>query len=272
MGTSRSVDQPIATQRQPQHAQSTMLLLLLLLLLLLPASIDSSMPTPERPPGLFDFNPPSLLSLMITPTLIDVRQQSQMFETSVHVTDDFSGVAKVTIKVSGRLGSDQTSLMRAASFETGSRHDGYWKLKKNIQPLAANGTWRVSEVTLTDLQGNVRSYDSDAIAGISTAFVEVLSGLCFTSPWLCADVTDPASVAFLDGYWALDTSPVKYNGIYLNVSNDGAKPRTVRTLQELVQQDNEQDLKRNWLYEFYRRKWNSTNQMFEVKATAVATD
>jgi|TARA_B110000091_G_C13533686_1_gene357415 hypothetical protein len=47
-----------------------------------------------------------------------------MFETSVHVTDDFSGVAFVSIKVSGRLGSDETTLMRAASMETGSRHDG----------------------------------------------------------------------------------------------------------------------------------------------------
>lgn len=84
----------------------------------------------ERPGGLFDVTPPQLLSLRITPTLIDVREEAQMFETSVRVSDDFSGTAQVTIKVSGRLGSDQTSLMRAASFETGSRHDGYWKLKK----------------------------------------------------------------------------------------------------------------------------------------------
>jgi hypothetical protein len=41
--------------------------------------------------------------------------------------------------------------------------------------------------------------------------------------------------------------------------------RQVQTLQELVQQDNEQDLKRNWLYEFYRRRWNATNQMFTLK-------
>ena len=227
------------------------------------------MELPQRPPGLFDFNPPALLSLMITPTLIDVRQRSQMFETSVLLTDDFSGVAKVTIKVSGRSGSDQTSLMRAASFETGSRHDGYWKLKKNIQPLAANGTWTVSEVTLTDLQGNMRTYNSAEINTITSAFVDVLSGLCFTSPWLCADKSDPSSVAFLDGYWALDATPSKYNnGILYSIEDNGlmtAPSRNVKTLQELVQQDNEQDLKRNWLYEFYRRRWNSTNQMFEVK-------
>ncbi len=244
--------------------------LLFILILLFPTRSSSQTQTfmPDRPPGLFDSTPPTLLSLMITPTLIDVRQQSQMFETSVHVTDDFSGVAKVTIKVSGRMGSDQTTLMRAASFETGSRHDGYWKLKKNISPLAANGTWRVSEVSLTDLQGNVKTYNSQEIAQISTAYVEVYSGLCFTSPWLCADSSDPSSVAFLDGYWALDASTPKYmSGVKYQYSEKGwiNSTRQVQTLQELVQQDNEQDLKRNWLYEFYRRRWNATNQMFNLK-------
>ena len=78
----------------------------------------------ERPGGIYDTTPPQLLSLKISPTLINVRSEAQMFETSVHVTDDFSGVAFVSIKVSGRLGSDETTLMRAASMETGSRHDG----------------------------------------------------------------------------------------------------------------------------------------------------
>ena len=89
-----------------------------------------------------------------------------------------------------------------------------------------------------------------------------LSDFSILTLWLMcigAAIILPVLAGFLvkiDGYWALDTSPIKYNGIYLDVSNDGPKPRTVRTLQELVQQDNEQDLKRNWLYEFYRRKWN----------------
>jgi len=227
---------------------------------------------PHTSQGLFDVTPPALLSLAITPTLIDVRVSSKMFETSVHVTDDFSGVASVTLKVSGRLGSDQTSLMRAASFQTGSRHDGYWKLKKNIQPLAANGTWRVSSVTIIDLQGNQRDYNTEQINEITSAFVDVFSGLCFTSPWLCADDKDPASEAWLTGYWAMDeNTPAFTKGGIGHSMLAGGKGRSstvtrnVRTLQELVQQDDEQDKKRNWLYEFYRRRWNSTSLAFELK-------
>ena len=225
---------------------------------------------PDRPPGVFDTRPPELLSLAITPTLIDVRSSAKMFETSVHVIDDFSGCASVTIKVSGRLGSDQTSLMRAASFQTGSRHDGYWKLKKNIQPLAANGTWRVSQVTLIDLMGNRRDYNSEQINLITSAFVEVLSGLCFTSPWLCVDSNDPSAEAWLSGYWKLEhnTTKLKAGGtLSRRMTNNGISTgtRQVNTLQELVQQDDEQDKKRNWLYEFYRRRWNSSNLAFELK-------
>ena len=60
-----------------------------------PAATDR----PERPTGRFDQEPPKVLSLAITPTIIDVRQTAKMLETSVRVTDDFSGVAKVELEV-----------------------------------------------------------------------------------------------------------------------------------------------------------------------------
>ena len=180
--------------------------------------------------------------------------------------------AKVELEVSGRLGSDQSSLMRAASFQTGSRHDGYWKLKKQIAPLSANGTWRCSSLAVTDLQGNRRTYTTAQINEITTAYVEALSGLCFTSPWLCVDtLSDPSAEAYLTGFWALDSSTPKYgDGIMMNWTADGQGPATrpVRTLQELVQQDDEQDKKRNWLYEFYRRQWNATSSSFPLKKVA----
>jgi hypothetical protein len=143
----------------------------------------------------------------------------------------------------------------------------YWKLKKNIQPLSANGTWRVAEVRLTDLQGNQRLYESAEIETISQAYVDVLSGLCFTSPWLCADEGDPASVAMLSGFWSLDTSSPGFpaGGIKQIDHNGVTQTKNVKTLRDLIQVDDEQDLKRNWLYEFYRRAWNDTNQMFELK-------
>ena len=251
------------------------LLPVVFLCLLLIPSRPTVVDPPERPTGRFDQEPPKVLSLAITPTIIDVRQQAKMLETSVRVTDDFSGVAKVELEVAGRLGSDQTSLMRAASFQTGSRHDGYWKLKKQIAPLSANGTWRVSMLAVTDLQGNRRSYNTEEIAEITSAYVEVFSGLCFTSPWLCVDTeSDPSSLAELTGYWALEEGTPYYsrdNGIMKKYNHNGLVPEAdmqkVKTLQELVQQDDEQDMKRNWLYEFYRRRWNSTTMSFPLKET-----
>ena len=253
-----------------------LVLLLLLLLLHGPWLVSTDDDLPDRPAGRFDQEPPKVLSLAITPTIIDVRQTAKMLETSVRVTDDFSGVAKVELEVAGRLGSDQTSLMRAASFQTGSRHDGYWKLKKQIAPLSANGTWRVSMLAVTDLQGNRRSYSTAEIAEITQAYVEVFSGLCFTSPWLCVDTeSDPSSLAELSGYWKLETGTpyyTRHNGILQKYTDSGPVPeagaRNVRTLQELVQQDNEQDMKRNWLYEFYRRRWNSTTMSFPLKESS----
>ena len=253
------------------RAPALRLCLFLLLGLAAPGATD----LPERPTGRYDQEPPKVTELTITPNIIDVRQTAKMLETSVWVEDDFSGVAKVELEVAGRLGSDQTSLMRAASFTAGSRHKGQWKLKKQIAPLSANGTWRVSMLAVTDLQGNRRSYNTTEIAEITQAYVDVFSGLCFTSPWLCVDTeSDPSSLAELSGYWALEQGTPHYtrdNGILQRYTDQGLVPeagaRKVKTLQELVQQDNEQDMKRNWLYEFYRRRWNTTTMSFPLKET-----
>ena len=196
---------------------------------------------PDRPPGLFDFNPPVVETLSISPTVLNVQQEEQYVTVICRVSDDFSGVAKVEVQLSGRMGSDQASTSRSASYvpydpaktgttdssgvvnkdgylstdgavnkilgEANSRHKGIWQLKKLIPVLAANGTWLVSSITVTDFQGNVRGYTPGEIDVISNgaASVEVLSGLCFTSPWLCEDPQkDPAAFSPLVGYWEID--------------------------------------------------------------------
>ena len=196
---------------------------------------------PERPPGLFDFNPPVVETLSISPTVLNVQQEEQYVTVICRVSDDFSGVAKVEVELSGRMGSDQASVSRSANYvpydpvktgstdtsgvvnidgyltpvgatnkilgEANSRHKGIWQLKKLIPVLAANGTWLVSAITVTDFQRNSRSYTPAEIDKISNgaASVEVLSGLCFTSPWLCEDPEgDPAAYSPLVGYWEID--------------------------------------------------------------------
>jgi hypothetical protein len=198
---------------------------------------------PDRPPGLFDFNPPVVETLSISPTVLNVQQEEQYVTVICRVSDDFSGVAKVEVELSGRMGSDQASVSRSASYvpfdpvktgtiddsgvttidgyltpsgatnrilgEANSRHKGIWQLKKLIPVLAANGTWLVSAITVTDFQRNSRSYTPAEIDKISNgaASLEVLSGLCFTSPWLCEDPeVDPAAYSPLVGYWEIDVN------------------------------------------------------------------
>ena len=196
---------------------------------------------PDRPPGLFDINPPVVETLSISPTVLNVQQEEQYVTVICRVSDDFSGVAKVEVELSGRMGSDQASVSRSANYvpfdasktgttdtsgvvnidgylttngatnkilgEANSRHKGIWQLKKLIPVLAANGTWLVSAITVTDFQGNTRGYTPAEIDKISNgaASLEVLSGLCFTSPWLCEDPEfDPAAYSPLVGYWEID--------------------------------------------------------------------
>ncbi len=221
----------------------------------------------DRPLGAHDTAPPQVLSLSISPTVLDVRTEAKMLEAAVHVTDDFSGTSKVEIEVAGRQGSDQTSLMRAAVFRTGSRNNGYWKLSKLIQPLAPNGTWTVKRLRVTDLAGNILEYSTAEINQITQAYVEVFSQLCFTSPWLCEDTeNDPAAHAELTGYWQLNAAGRNYGtGVKRKWTSGGynaAATENVRTLQELVNQDDERDRRQNWLYNYYRRRWEKESNSF----------
>lgn len=65
------------------------------------------------PPGLFDFNPPVVETLSISPTVLNVQQEEQYVTVICRVSDDFSGVAKVEVELSGRMGSDQASVSRS---------------------------------------------------------------------------------------------------------------------------------------------------------------
>ena len=50
-------------------------------------------------------------------------------------------------------------------------------------------------------------------------------------------------------------------------ASDGALTRQRDLAPEKKIPLNEQDMKRNWLYEFYRRQWNSTTMSFPLKET-----
>ena len=190
-----------------------------------------------KPKGYHDSTPPKLMfshptkpALKIEgpnvnrPLVLNVLSEVQTVTMTLQVSDDFSGCKTVEIMTSGRDGSDTTSIMRTSANSAGTRLQGEWVLKKAIPALSANGTWAVTFVRLTDLQGNVYTYLENELQanGVNTKY-EIISALCMTSPWLCPEY---------------------------------------KQLQDLVNLDDERDLRQNWIYYYYRQVWYAKNQTF----------
>jgi hypothetical protein len=202
---------------------------------------------PMKPPGYHDFTPPNFmtsrsdgrLALYIetpnnplpadgipnnnNPPVINVLAAVQTVTMHLWISDDFTGCKTVEIMTSGRDGSDTSSIMRQSSPEpskygyTSTRLNGKWQLQKAIPSLSANGTWAVSFIRLTDLQGNSHTYYEQELIqlGINTKY-QVISALCMTSPWLCPDY---------------------------------------KQLQDLVNKDSSRNDRQSWIYYYYRQVW-----------------
>ena len=201
----------------------------------------------SKPPGFHDIQPPKLMlsrsdgrpALYIetlsnplpadgVPTtnnspVLNVLVSVQTVTMHLWISDDFSGCKTVEIMTSGRDGSDTTSIMRQSAPRqaehgyTSTRLNGRWELQKAIPSLSANGTWAISFIRLTDLQGNVYTYfEPELIAlGVPTKY-QVISALCMTSPWLCPEY---------------------------------------RQIQDLVNKDDERNNRQAWIYYYYRQVW-----------------
>ena len=109
-------------------------------------------------PGLHDATPPVLLSLDITPDVIDVTRKTRLLTITASVQDDFSGTSTVEVYFAGRMGSDVQPIIHASAPIIGDRLGGVFRMKRSIAPLSANGTWTVRFVRLQDLR-NQRTYE-----------------------------------------------------------------------------------------------------------------
>jgi len=202
---------------------------------------------PMKPPGYHDIAPPKFMTgrsdgrpaLYIetpsnplptdgipnnnNPPVVNVLEGVQTVTMHLWVSDDFTGCKTVEIMTSGRDGSDTSSIMRQSSPEpsaygyTSTRLNGRWQLQKAIPSLSANGTWAISFIRLTDLQGNTHTYYEQELVqlGMSTKY-EIISALCMTSPWLCPQY---------------------------------------KQLQDLVNKDSLRNERQSWIYYYYRQVW-----------------
>ena len=201
----------------------------------------------EKPPGYHDITPPKLMftrpdgrpALYIetlnnplpvsgipnnnNPPVLNVLATVQTVTMTLWVEDDFSGCKTVEIMTSGRDGSDTSSIMRQSAPEpsangyVSTRLNGKWELQKAIPALSANGTWAISFIRLTDLQGNRYTYyEPELIQNNVNTKYQVVSALCMTSPWLCPEY---------------------------------------KQLQDLVNKDDERNNRQSWIYYYYRQVW-----------------
>ena len=205
-----------------------------------------------KPPGYHDITPPKLMftrsdgrpALYVEtlnnplpgngvpnnnfPPVLNVLATVQTVTMHLWISDDFSGCKTVEIMTSGRDGSDTSSIMRQSGPEspaygyTSTRLNGRWELQKAIPALSANGTWAITFIRLTDLQGNRYTYNEQELIdnGVNTKY-QVVSALCMTAPWLCPEY---------------------------------------RQLQDLVNKDDERNNRQSWIYYYYRQVWYNPSE------------
>jgi hypothetical protein len=120
--------------------------------------------------AMSDANPPQVLSILISPTVVDTSTNSQPILLTVRLTDDLSGFtapgpaqpsfAGATATFSSPVGGAQ-SQTRSVSFSpyaraSGNELDGIYTNTLLLPPFSRAGTWRLTQFTVSDAVGNRR--------------------------------------------------------------------------------------------------------------------
>jgi prepilin-type N-terminal cleavage/methylation domain-containing protein len=99
-----------------------------------------------------DSTPPSVQSISISPTTVDVNDGPVEVTVSVQVTDDLSGVSWGNVRLQSPSGS---YLYFWLSLEDGTNLNGLWEGVEEIGEFAESGTWNVTGVVFYDFAGNM---------------------------------------------------------------------------------------------------------------------
>lgn len=104
-------------------------------------------------------DPPALTGLVITPNTVDVSEGSQPVTFAMHVADEGSGVlhAQIYVEVPGTSGG---SGCLANEPTEGTRQEGIFSCFITIPGEAVEGDRPVLLVSLQDVSGNAREYDT----------------------------------------------------------------------------------------------------------------
>ena len=154
-----------------------------------------------------DTTVPHLVSLLI-PTTIDLSKGPVNFSISGTATDDMSGVKNVVVWLDKNItygyGTDAASPQSLWFFGNYGIEDGWsdgastssW----TILPTNPNGTYNVTKVTVTDLQGNTGTYSVDQLQalGINTA-IDVTGSTVDATPPKLTSLSIPSTIDLSKG-------------------------------------------------------------------------
>lgn len=110
-----------------------------------------------------DTIPPTLVSIDITPSFIDVSSGNQEITLTMHITDDVSGLDYATITIH----SPDVNLPVLEGYGitiydkhrvSGSAQDGIYKIALTVGPSSIRGLWYYQPVTLYDFAEKERRY------------------------------------------------------------------------------------------------------------------
>lgn len=121
-----------------------------------------------------DYVPPELQTLQISPRQVDAGGGGASVWLTMKVADGLSGVARVDGSFQMPNGGYGFTTPRLA----GNASDGEWILRVDLPHYAAQGTWTLEQLSLTDRAGNVVNLTTADLEarGFPTSFVQTAPG------------------------------------------------------------------------------------------------
>ncbi|HEV2981553.1 MAG TPA: hypothetical protein VGX51_08990, partial [Solirubrobacteraceae bacterium] len=137
-----------------------------------------------------DTEPPALASLAISPSSVNTTAASETVTVTAEITDNLSGFDHGSVVFESPNGKVITNIASFAKI-SGSATSGLYEAKVVFKPYVQGGTWKVSNLNLTDAVGNEANLSAAALEGKgfpATVHVEssedteppVLAGLAIT--------------------------------------------------------------------------------------------
>ncbi|MDY6950242.1 MAG: Ig-like domain-containing protein [Thermodesulfobacteriota bacterium] len=110
---------------------------------------------------LEDMAPPELLSMSVSPTVLDISEGDGQLIVQVHLTDDLCGVRRFNGKFHSPSGR-RTVEFNSFTPLSGSRQDGVWEATALFPQYTEPGVWRCQSFYVVDRVGNSANIDLQA--------------------------------------------------------------------------------------------------------------